>query len=141
MVGANNGNLQQIVTGAVTDENLGAIFNANGLQSPVAYDFMGAHPAPAKNAPSMKVTWRLWRPQRAAKKCFITKPTLSSKSGVGNFGFFGIGVANGQSMPGRQVRIRPFTEEKAARIEGEAWQTSGPVITDAEAIKVLYGIQ
>lgn len=51
-------------------------------------------------------------------------------------GYTGIGRAAGQSNPGRIVRVEAF-ENKPPRLEGEAWQTSLPVITEPEAIGVL----
>lgn len=54
-------------------------------------------------------------------------------------GYTAIGRAAGQSEPGRVIRAEHF-ENKPPRIEGEAWQTSFPVITEPEAIGVLKNI-
>lgn len=51
-------------------------------------------------------------------------------------GYVGVGRAAGQSAPGRVIRVEAF-ENKPPRVEGEAWQTSLPVITEPEAIAVL----
>jgi hypothetical protein len=54
-------------------------------------------------------------------------------------GYTAIGRAAGQATPGRVVRMEAF-DNKPPRIEGEAWQTSLPVITEPEAIAVIGGI-
>lgn len=54
-------------------------------------------------------------------------------------GYMGIGRPAGQSSPGRRVLVTPF-ENKPPRIEGEAWQTSFPVITEPEAMYVIKNI-
>jgi hypothetical protein len=54
-------------------------------------------------------------------------------------GYTAIGRATGQSGPGRVVRMEAF-DNKPPRIEGEAWQTSLPVITEPEAISVIGAI-
>lgn len=54
-------------------------------------------------------------------------------------GYTAIGRAAGQSDAGRVMRTEHF-ENKPPRIEGEAWQTSFPVITEPEAIGVLKNI-
>ncbi len=55
-------------------------------------------------------------------------------------GYLAIGRAVGQASPGRVVLLTPF-RNKPPRIEGEAWQTSFPVIQDPEAITVIRDIQ
>lgn len=54
-------------------------------------------------------------------------------------GYTAIGRAAGQPGPGRVVRVEP-KENKPPRIEGEAWQTSLPVVLHPEAIGVITGI-
>ena len=54
-------------------------------------------------------------------------------------GYTAIGRAAGQAQPGRVVRMEAF-DNKPPRIEGEAWQTSLPVITEPEAIGVIAAI-
>lgn len=51
-------------------------------------------------------------------------------------GYVAIGRPAGQAAPGRVMRVEAF-ENKPPRVEGEAWQTSLPVITEPEAIGVL----
>jgi hypothetical protein len=54
-------------------------------------------------------------------------------------GYVGVGRAAGQSNPGRRVLLTSF-ENKPPRIEGEAWQTTLPVIRDPEAFYVIQNI-
>jgi hypothetical protein len=54
-------------------------------------------------------------------------------------GYTAVGRAAGQSDPGRVVRVEP-KENKPPRLEGEAWQTSLPVILEPEAIGVIHTI-
>lgn len=54
-------------------------------------------------------------------------------------GYTAIGRAAGQATPGRVIQVEPKTN-KPPRLEGEAWQTSLPVITEPEAIATITGI-
>lgn len=54
-------------------------------------------------------------------------------------GYVGVGLATGQSVPGRKLRMEA-KEDKPPRIIGEGWQESLPVIQDPEAIFVISGI-
>lgn len=54
-------------------------------------------------------------------------------------GYTGIGRSAGQASPGRVLRVEPF-DNKPPRLEGEAWQTSLPVILEPEAIAVIHTI-
>ncbi|MBX6772690.1 MAG: major capsid protein [Chloroflexi bacterium] len=54
-------------------------------------------------------------------------------------GYLAVGRPVGQPEPGRVIRAE-FKADKPPRIEGEAWQTSLPVITEPEAIYVIGGI-
>lgn len=54
-------------------------------------------------------------------------------------GYTAIGRPAGASKPGRVIVVTPF-ENKPPRIEGEAWQTSAPVVTEPEAIGVINTI-
>jgi hypothetical protein len=54
-------------------------------------------------------------------------------------GYVGIGRAAGQATPGRVIRMEA-KESKPPRINGEAWQTSLPVVTEPEAVAVLKTI-
>jgi hypothetical protein len=52
-------------------------------------------------------------------------------------GYVGIGTAGGEDSPGRVIQMEPILKKKPPRIELEAWQTSGPVILEPEAIGVI----
>lgn len=54
-------------------------------------------------------------------------------------GYVAVGRATGQAGPGRVIRMES-KEDKPPRIEGEAWQTSLPVITEPESMAVITGI-
>jgi hypothetical protein len=54
-------------------------------------------------------------------------------------GYTAMGRAAGQSTPGRVIRAEAKFD-KPPRIEGEAWQSSFPVVQDPEAVFVLRGI-
>jgi hypothetical protein len=55
-------------------------------------------------------------------------------------GYTGVGRPAGQSQSGRVLYTRSIPDSKPPRIEGEAWQTTFPVILDPEAIAVVTGI-
>lgn len=54
-------------------------------------------------------------------------------------GYTAIGRAAGQSEPGRAIDVEAFTN-KPPRLNGEAWQTSLPVILEPDAIVVIEDI-
>jgi hypothetical protein len=67
-------------------------------------------------------------------------PSVASPELVADtIGYVGVGRAAGQSAPGRHVVVNAY-ENKPPRIEGEAWQTSFPVITEPEAIYIIKSI-
>lgn len=55
-------------------------------------------------------------------------------------GYVGIGRPTGQSTSGMVMFVKAVLDEKPPHIEGQAWQTSLPVITDPEAICVIGSI-
>lgn len=55
-------------------------------------------------------------------------------------GYMAVGRAVGQRNPGRVIKLRNIDDTKPPRLEGEAWQTSLPVITEPEAIAVIHTI-
>ena len=57
----------------------------------------------------------------------------------GTIGYLAIGRAAGQPTPGRAAYIQHM-ENKPPRVEGEVWQTSGPVISEPEALYVIKSI-
>lgn len=54
-------------------------------------------------------------------------------------GYTGVGRPAGQIAPGAVVHVK-FEDGKPPRVEGEAWQTSLPVIQDPEAFAVIGSI-
>ncbi|MBW4648919.1 MAG: major capsid protein [Kastovskya adunca ATA6-11-RM4] len=54
-------------------------------------------------------------------------------------GYYAIGRAVGQTGPGRVINVVSKTD-KPPRLEGEAYQTSFPVVLEPEAIAVIKGI-
>ncbi len=54
-------------------------------------------------------------------------------------GYVGVGRPAGQANPGRVVLLTP-SPRKPPRIDGEAWQTSLPVITEPEGMFVIKSI-
>lgn len=76
---------------------------------------------------------------RTGRDATMTSPDGNPLVLQDTLGYVGIGRAAGQSSPGRAIVVTPF-ENKPPRIEGEAWQTSFPVILDPEAIYVIKSI-
>jgi len=54
-------------------------------------------------------------------------------------GYVGVGRPVGRSRPGRAINVEAH-EDKPPRLEGEAWQSSLPIITEPEAMYVISGI-
>lgn len=54
-------------------------------------------------------------------------------------GYLAVGRAVGEAEPGRVTKLFPY-EDKPPRIDGQAWQTTLPVITEPEAIAVISNI-
>ncbi len=54
-------------------------------------------------------------------------------------GYTGVGTPAGQRTPGRAIDLQPKSD-KPPRIEGDAWQTSLPVLTNPEAVGVIKNI-
>lgn len=54
----------------------------------------------------------------------------------GTLGYYAIGRATGQPAPGRVLKLFP-KDDRPARIDGEAYQTTLPIIQDPEAIGVI----
>ncbi|MGI8765697.1 MAG: major capsid protein [Gemmatimonadaceae bacterium] len=55
-------------------------------------------------------------------------------------GYAGVGRAAGQGTPGRVIKVYP-KDNKPPRVDGEAWQTSLPIITEPEAVASIVGIR
>lgn len=63
----------------------------------------------------------------------------SVKQVTDTLGYTAVGRPVGESAPGRVIKLFPY-EDKPPRIEGQAWQTTLPVITEAEALGVIKSI-
>lgn len=56
------------------------------------------------------------------------------------FGYTALGRPQGELNPGRVIKLRVIDHDKPYHIEGKAWQTSLPVITEPEAMAVIKNI-
>lgn len=54
-------------------------------------------------------------------------------------GYTAVGIGTGQTEPGRFTNLEAYAN-KPPRVEGEAWQSSLPVITEPEALYVIKAI-
>ena len=132
----------QPITGIVDDADIDAIFRAMGVQAPISYDLRGFSPGhvqkrffPEGNMLFMGATGR-------TEEVRYNEDNPEDVQVVNDtVGFLGIGVANAQQTPGRRVEVRPFLNQKDARLEGEAWQTSDPILLEPLAVAGLSGIQ
>lgn len=59
---------------------------------------------------------------------------------VGVLGYTAIGRAAGQGAPGRVIRVEYVDQKLPPRVEGEAGQSSLPILNDGEALYVISGI-
>jgi hypothetical protein len=128
------------LTGPVTMQDLSGIFEAEGLQAPVEYDARIQTRTGEKRAyaeghmtliASTGMTEEVRFNQDNPEDVLVVNNTL---------GFNGIGTPNGTSEPQRRTTVRAYTDEKAARIEGEGWQATGPVILMPQARVEFEGI-
>ena len=55
-------------------------------------------------------------------------------------GYSAVGRAQGQSEPGRVIKVNAREDKKPYSIAAEGWQTTLPVITEPEGIYVISGI-
>lgn len=54
-----------------------------------------------------------------------------------SLGYYGVGIAENQSAPGRVALADYYDRDRGARISVKAWESSGPVILEPEALSVL----
>lgn len=142
LVTSSSGAIQtQPISGIVDDNDIAGVFRALGVQAPVAYDLRGFTPGHvqkrffpegsmlfiASTGVTEEVRWNVDDPAEVQ----IVTDTV---------GVLGIGRANGQPGPGRQVRMRSFLDQTDARLEGEGWQATGPILMQPQAICGLHGI-
>lgn len=131
----------QTIDGLITDDELDNIFKSLGVQVPLTHDLRiptrtgerrafkeGALAFIAATGQTEEVIYN----QEAGTVPLVVDDTI---------GFNGIGVANGQSEPGRRSATRVFDNQSDARVEFEGWQTTGPVINVPEAVSVATSIQ
>lgn len=55
-----------------------------------------------------------------------------------SLGYYGIGIAENQSEPGRVVIADYYDRDRGARISVKGWETSAPVILQPESLSTLY---
>lgn len=128
------------LTGTVTMTDLSGIFEAEGLQAPVQYDRRiqtrtGEKRAYAEGHMTLIASTGL------SEEVRFNQTNIEDVRLVNDvLGFNGIGTPNGTSTPQRRTAVRSFTDEKAARIEAEGWQATGPVILMPQARVELSGI-
>ncbi|BCM88732.1 hypothetical protein IAD21_00574 [Abditibacteriota bacterium] len=134
----------QPISGIVDDSDIDKIFRAMGVQAPITYDERGWTTAkvqkrffPEGNMAFIASTGRnenvRFNHDNPADVRAVLVPNI--------VGVVGIGRANGQSVAGRRVAVRPYTDEAAARLEGEAWTTEDPLLLEPLAVCGLFGIQ
>lgn len=124
------------VPGRVQLEDLNALFSADGLPPVELYDLQYRTATSSgrflrNNAFAMvATTGRDQRIDRADLEPLIMQNTL---------GYYAVGRPTGSATPGRMVNVQQYTN-KPPRVEGEAWETGFPVITEPEAIFVIKSI-
>jgi hypothetical protein len=136
-----SGQVQAVrLTGAITMAELSGIFEAEGLQAAVEYDRRiqtetGEKRAYAEGHMTLIASTGLNEDVR------FNQDNVADVRVVNDvLGFNGIGKPNGTATPQRRTAVRAFTEQKDARVEGEGWQATGPVILMPQARIELRGI-
>ena len=64
----------------------------------------------------------------------MVSPPVVLQTGLG---YYGIGIPENASAPGRTIITDSFERDRNARIEVKAWETSGPVCISPEALGCL----
>lgn len=132
----NVGGTLTIANQRATLEQLGRIFQSNQLPAPETYDLQYRTQTStgfflARNVMVFVCsTGRDERIDLGDNEELIMPDTL---------GYMAIGRAAGQPGPGRVIQTEAF-KNKPPRIEGEAWQTQLPVITEPEASATIAAI-
>jgi hypothetical protein len=138
----NTGKVQAVrLSGSISMADLSGIFESEGLQAPVQHDLRIQTRTGEKRAYAEGHMSLIASTGRTEDVRFNQDNPEDVKVVNDTLGFNGIGKPNGTSTPQRRTAMRAFTDEKAARIEGEGWQTTGPVILDPEARVELSGIE
>lgn len=123
--------------GAVGRQRLNEMAQADGLPPFESYDRVYftqngyGHITPRDEMLFAGVTGRDQRIERGDLEPVVKGNTL---------GYTAIGRPAGQSASGRVVKVNAKPDSKPPRIEGEAWQSSFPVVTDPEASAVIQDI-
>ena len=131
----------QPISGIVDDADIDNIFRNLGVQAPRSYDLRGFTPGHVQRrfyaeggmtfVASTGVTEEVrWNVDNPADVRIVTDIV----------GVLGLGRANGQPASGRQVRMRSFLDQTDARLEGEGWQATGPILMQPQAVCGLKGI-
>jgi len=142
-------NLLTGIPGRLTDGELNSLFNDDGLPAFELYDrqyFTQGDAASSVTTAGVTVygNWYLKR----TVMVFIAKTGRDEEIDRGDMepvvvqdtlGYVGVGRPAGQPVPGKAVEIEMRTGKNKG-IEGQAWQTSLPVILEPEAIYVLKNI-
>lgn len=130
---ADGGTLAQVAAGRMTREKLNALVSEDKIPAFTEYngqyfDDLGQYPyIPDNKLVFIGETDREASIEIAENRSYILNGTL---------GYYAIGRATGQPDAGRVLKLFP-KEDRPARIDGEAYQTTLPVILDPEAVGVI----
>jgi len=124
------------VTNNITREQLMNYFTAQLLPTPEVYDeTYNTQVGTARFMPENVMVFVGVTDQEEVIELAAGDPVI-----IGNtLGYEAVGIPVGEDSPGRVIRLFP-DDHKPPRIDGEAWQTSFPVITQPQAIVVLKNI-
>lgn len=125
------------IAGSVTLAGLNALFAAEGLPSPTIDDRTFFHPDGTMGHYHPRGTMTFIGRTGQDFPVIQNESTLTVVPNV--LGYTAIGRAAGQPTPGRAYWLE-HKESKPPRIEMQGWQTSLPVILEAEAIATITGI-
>lgn len=116
-------------------EALGRIFQSNGLPAPETYDLQYRTQVGTGYFLARNVMTFICSTGRDERLDLGDSEELLTDT----LGYMGIGRAAGQARSGRVIRTEAFSN-KPPRVEGEAWETQLPVITEPEAMAVIAAI-
>lgn len=130
----NTGQVQAVrISGTISRQDLKDVFEAEGLQDPVEYDRRIQTETGEKRAYA-EGHFSLIASTGLSEEVQYNQDDPTQVRVVNDvLGFNGIGVPNGSTDPGRRTAVRAFTNQKDARVEGEGWQATGPVILMPQA--------
>jgi len=125
------------VPGSLSRERLNELADADQMPPFEAYDDIYftqtgfGHVTPRDEMLFVGATGREGRVDRGDLEPVVKGDTL---------GYTAVGRPAGQPVPGRVIKVNAKPDSKPPRVEGEAWQTSFPVVTDPEAVAVIQDI-